>query len=305
MLSRVNGATEQYLTDLDRIQSNLDQVQRQISSGVRVGIGSDDPGAVPSILSIQSQIAANNQLQSNLNDLKSELDSGDSALQQAVTLVEQAISLGAQTQNPLTDTARNDLLQQVQGILSQLVDISGTVVDGRYIFSGDLDTKPLYTYDPTQPNGVVQLATAQSTRIVTEPGGVMIWHANTAEDIFDARNPDGTPATSNVFAAVGALATALQNNDTSTIQAIRDQLTAADDHLNQQLGLYGIAENRVSGAQDVSSSALINEKQRLSTLRDTDVAGAALELNQLQLQQEAALSARAKMQPQSLFDYLA
>jgi len=305
MLSGLNGSTEQYLADLDRIQSSLDQVQRQISSGVRVGIPSDDPAAVPSILSTQSQIAATTQFQSNLNDLKSELDGGDSALQQAVQLVEQAISLGAQIGNDLTDTARNDLLQQVQAVESQLVDISRTAVNGRYIFSGDSDSKPLYAYDPTQPNGVVQLATATSTRIITGPGGGIIWQPKTAQDIFDARNPDGSPATGNVFAAIGALASALQNNNASSVQSIQDGLKAADDYLNQQLGLYGIAEARVVDAQDSSSSALVNERQQLSTLRDTDVAASAMELSQLELRQQAALSARAEMQPQSLFQYLA
>src|ERR1035437_2665784 len=92
MLPAVNGPSEQFLTGLDRIQSAMNTVQRQLSSGFRVGLASDDPSAVPSILKTQSEIAQNNQAQTNLNQVKTELLNGDSSLQQAVALVEKARS---------------------------------------------------------------------------------------------------------------------------------------------------------------------------------------------------------------------
>jgi flagellar hook-associated protein 3 FlgL len=305
MLPSVNGSTEKYLADLDRIQATMDLVQRQVSSGVRVERPSDDPTAVSSILDKQSQIAASTQAQSNLNQLTTELDTGDSALQQAIKSVEQAISLSTQAGSTLSSSSNATLLQQAQDIQSQLVNASRTVVDGRYIFSGDLDQQPLYAVDATQPNGVAQLASATSTRAVADPGGGTIWTAKTAQDIFDARNADGSVAQGNVFAAVGSLIAALKNNDTSAAQAAGDSLKAADDHLNQQLGLYGIAQNRVAESLNSTANRLVTEKQDLSSLRDTDVASAAVELSQITMQQQAALSARAKVPPQSLFDYLA
>jgi flagellar hook-associated protein 3 FlgL len=305
MLPSVKGSTEKYLADLDRIQATMDLVQRQVSSGVRVERPSDDPAAVSSILDKQSQIAASTQAQSNLNQLTTELDTGDSALQQAIKSVEQAISLSTQAGSTLSSSQSATLLQQAQDIQSQLVNASRTVVDGRYIFSGDLDQQPLYAVDATKPNGVAQLASAISTRAVADPGGGTIWTAKTAQEIFDARNADGSVAQGNVFAAVGSLITALKNNDASAAQAAGDSLKAADDHLNQQLGLYGIAQNRVADSLNSTANRLVTEKQDLSSLRDTDVASAAVELSQITLQQQAALSARAKVPPQSLFDYLA
>ena len=37
MLPLVNGTTEGYLDNLNRIRSAMDTIQRQVSSGVRVG----------------------------------------------------------------------------------------------------------------------------------------------------------------------------------------------------------------------------------------------------------------------------
>jgi flagellin-like hook-associated protein FlgL len=185
------------------------------------------------------------------------------------------------------------------------VDLSRTSVNGRYIFSGDLDRQPLYSLDATQPEGVAQLATAKSTVTVTDGGGAAIWVPRTAQDIFDLKNPNGTPASGNVFAAVNSLLLALQNNDPAAAGAAVDSLKAADDHVNQELGLNGIAQNRLADAVDGINNSLVTEKQNLSVQRDTDVAAAAIELSQVSVQQQAALSVGAKLSKLNLFDYLA
>jgi flagellar hook-associated protein 3 FlgL len=300
MLPAVNGPSEQFLTDLDRIQSAMNTVQRQVSSGLRVGQASDDPSAVPSILRTQSEIAQNNQAQTNLNQVKTELLTGDASLQQAVTLVEQATTLAAQAASGTsTDTQIGNLAAQVQGIQQQLVNLSNTSVGGRYIFSGDSDQQAAYAVDSTQPNGVQQLAAAKSTQVITDANGNPLWTPMTAQDIFDSQSGG------NVFAAVNGLLTALQNKDSAAATASVASLNTADDYLNQQLGLIGIAENRVSDATTAAARSVTTETADLGTLRDADTAGAAVELSQLNTQQQAALSARATMSQSNLFDFLA
>jgi flagellin-like hook-associated protein FlgL len=51
--------------------------------------------------------------------------------------------------------------------------------------------------------------------------------------------------------------------------------------------------------------SLVSKQQTLGELRDTDVAAAAVQLSQITLQQQAALSVRAKVSQLSLFDFLA
>jgi flagellar hook-associated protein 3 FlgL len=306
MLPAVNGPSEQFLTDLDQIQSSMNTVQRQLSSGLRVGQASDDPSAVTSILKTQSEIARNNQAQTNLNQVSTVLQNGDSSLQQAVALIEQAITLAAQTGSTSdTDTQNAILASQVQSIQAQLVDLSNTSVNGRYIFSGDSDQQAAYALDSTQQNGVRQVAPASSTMVITDTNGNTLWKPMTAQQIFDARNADGTTATGNVFAAVNGLLTSLQNNDTSAATASVDSLKTADDYLNQQLGLIGIAENRVTDATTAASQSVTTEQQDLGTLRDADTASDAVEVTQLNTQQQAALSARATISQYNLFDFLA
>ena len=140
-----------------------------------------------------------------------------------------------------------------------MVNLSNTSVGGRYIFSGDSDQQAAYAVDSTQPNGVQQLAPAKSTLVITDANGNTLWTPMTAQQIFDARNTDGTTAAGNVFAAVNGLLTALQNNDSSAATASVDSLNTADDYLNQQLGLIGIAENRVTDATTAASQSVTTE----------------------------------------------
>jgi len=306
VLPPISGSTQGYLDQLSQMQTEMDNLQQQVTSGIRVQRPSDDPAAVGPILDAQSRIAQLQQNQTNLGQVQTELQTGDGALQQAIQAIESAITLASQssslTSNPAQQAA---LLQQAQGIQQTLVNISATTASGRYIFSGDLDQQALYTLDPTQPTGVRQLATATSTRTVLDANGAPVWTSKTATDIFDARNPDGTPAADNVFAAVNSLITALQSNNVSAAVASTTSLQAADDYLNQQLGYYGIGETRVTDALNTQSTALVSEQQQLSGLRDTNVASAALQLSQLTLEQQAALTSKAKLSQLSLFDFLA
>jgi flagellar hook-associated protein 3 FlgL len=306
MLPFLSGPNQQFLSDLQRMNSELTDVTKQLSSGLRVSSVADDPAAVESIMLNQSRIAQFTQTQSNLNNLKPELETGDTVLQQAMQQVESAISIASESTSPLQNPGSlQQLTIQVQGILQNLVNLSAASSGGRYIFSGDLDQQPLYALDPTQPTGVRQLATATNTRGITDANGVQVWLGKTASEIFDARDASNNPLPDNVFAAVNSLLTALTNNDSAAAEASISNLKAADSHLNEELGYYGIGQARVNDTLTSIASSLVGVQTDQSSLRDADMASAAVELQQLTVQQQAALSARAKIGGTNLFDFLA
>jgi flagellar hook-associated protein 3 FlgL len=305
MTSQLPGATEKYLADLSRLQASVDKAQRQVSSGFRVERASDDPSAVGGILQIQSELSANATSQANLSEVGAELTSADSGLQSAIHLMDRAISLATQASNTGIITPRSAIAQEVQAIQQELVAVSQTAVNGRYIFSGDSDTAPQYVLDPTKPNGVRQTGTAASTRIIQDSTGIAIAVARSAQQIFDARNPDGTPAAGNAFEAIGSLLRGLLSDDPSTIQTAVSSLEAASGHLNLQAAFYGAAQNRVTHANELSNKFQLQKQSELSDLRDADLPDAALRLTQGRTMQEAALTTQAKLTKLSLFDYMA
>jgi flagellar hook-associated protein 3 FlgL len=307
MFPNISGTTQQYLADLDRTETQLQQTTTQISSGIDVSQPSDDPEAISEILQTETALSNNKQIQSNLSNVTSEVDTADSALQTAVQAVQNALSIATEGASSTTSAeTQATLAQQVAGIQQTLVGIANTSVNGSYIFSGDQDTQPPYQLDPSQPEGVQQLVTSGSTRTIQSVDGTSFAVALTAQQIFDARNSDGTPASGNVFAAVQNLETALTNNDTAGITSAAASLQSAGSYLNDQLAFYGEVENRVTEATDLATKFQTQQQTQLSNLQDTDIPTAATELSQLQVQQQASMSVEASVeQMKNLFSYLA
>jgi flagellar hook-associated protein 3 FlgL len=310
MFPNVNGSTELYLANLERNQNRVQQIQTEITSGLRVQQASDDPAAVPQILQLRAELDQNKQTQQNLTGVTTEVQTADAALQNALSVLDQALSLAAEGANSFTGAdQRSALAQQVIGIQQSLLNVANTQVDGRYIFSGDQDSQPAYQLDSTQTEGVAPVANQPSTRVIADSTGTTIAVARTAQEIFDPKNADGTPASNNTFAAIQNLINGLSDpNDATALTEIQDALTqlhAASQYVNNQLAFYGNAENRIANALDLAQKFQTQQTEQLSQLQDADVATLAVEMNLGQVQNQAALSVEANMlQSKNLFSYI-
>jgi flagellar hook-associated protein 3 FlgL len=305
MISAPNGNTTRFLADLDRTQSQSQQVQAQISSGFRVTQAADDPAAIDAILRTQSNLQLSQQVQANIGTVRAKAESADAALQSAINLIQNAITLATEgASTPLDDQRRVALATQVRGLQEVLVGLSQTNVNGRFLFSGDQDNSAAYQLDFTQPDGVRRVLNGTATEVFQDVNGTTIAVAKTASDIFDPRNPNGTAAAGNAFSALNSLRMALEANDSTAIVQASDALKLAGAHLNSVGAFYGNVQIRLDSALDLAQKFHVDEDARLSQLRDTDIPAAALQLTQLQVQQQASLSMQAKVSHLSLFDFL-
>lgn len=305
MLSGIDGSNGSFLADLNQIQNQITQTTQQISSGIRVNEASDDPSAIEPILAYQNQIDHISQVQANLNLANTNAQTADGALQAASSLMNQLISISTEASNSTATAAtRTQLGEQVQQIEQQLVSIANTTVGGNYIFGGDDPATQPYTYDSSSPEGVIQGNTAGSTALLTDINGNSIVPAMTAQQIFDAKNSDGTPAAGNVFNAVYSLDQALLSNDQTGIANAAVSIQSAATQVEQANAFYGNTETWISQANSDATSQLTNLQQSLGNLRDTDVAAAATQLTSDQTALEAALSAHASLSNKTLFSYL-
>jgi flagellar hook-associated protein 3 FlgL len=295
---------EGFLANLASLQRRLTRVSTQVSSGVRVSRPSDAPEDVVDIVRLRSEIAQAKQTTKNLNQVKTQAEAADNALQSAIQLVEKAITDASQAAGTTGEPRRPTLATAVEAIQQQLVDISRTSDQGQYIFSGDHDETPVYQYDSTATNGVVQLQNPTATRLAMGPGGGTFAVSKTAQEIFDARNADGAEATGNMFAAVNDLRVALEKNDSAGIDSALTKLRQADAHLNQQAAFYGTVEDRITTQLSLADKYNTRWTTELGEKRDTDTVSAAVELTQLETQQSAAYSAQSNVSHTSLFDYL-
>lgn len=305
MISNLSPQSQQFLAAVGFAQQRIALANRQLSSGLKIQAASDGPDVVSELLQLRANLQKNSQLTDNLGLAKSDADVADTSLSSATQLMDTALSLAAQGATATTDASgRQAIAGQVEGILQQMVAYANTQSAGRYIFGGDADTSAPYQLDLSQANGVDQLTTAAATRLIEDPAGGSFPASQTAQQIFDDRNPDGSTANDNVFAALNSLRVALLNNNTAGITVATTSLKAASDHLNVSLGYYGTVQNRIQDATTWAGNYNLQLQTQISQLQDADVAAASLELTQGTTQLQAAFASEAQIPRYTLFDFL-
>ena len=306
MLAGLDAFNGTFLSDLNSIEKRITQASQQLSTGYRINQPSDDPGAINAILAFQSQIDSVSQIQSNLSQATTTTNVADSALSSASNILNQLTSIAAHGANSTaTPESRSSLATQVRGIEEQLVSIANTTFGGQYIFGGDAATSQPYTFNWSVPGGVVQNSTASATvGITNSDGGSLLVPGQTAQQIFDAKNSDGSPAAGNIFQNVYALGQALQNNDQAGVQAAATALQSSVVQLGQSTTIVGNTLNWLQQSSDAATSKLTNLRSYLSSVRDADAALAATNLTTAQTAEQAAVAAHGSLQIKSLFSYL-
>ncbi len=294
-----------FLAGLTKTQRTATEAQQQLTTGLRMRSAADDPGQVEDMLLIQSGLAKAEQTDRNLSILRAEVGAGANALQQGLKLLDSAISLGGQAASgTYTEERRAVLISQIEALQNRMVGLSTTVANGRYVFSGDLDGSPSYSLNLANPNGVDRLITPTYSLQAELPDGSRFPVGRTAQDLFDRRNPDDSMADENVFAALQMLRTAVESGSDSDLMTALSRVKASSVYLNTQAAGYEATQSRLISAQSESEQAQAQWKIRLSEVRDADVAAAILQMQQVEIQLNAAMSAQAQFPRSTLFDFL-
>lgn len=300
MVSGLNPAAQQFLTNLTQINNRMAQAELQVSSGLKITQVSDAPDSIALLLQADANLSTTNQTLSNLGQTKSEVDAGEQALQTAVGIFDNVQTLGAEgNTDTLGAAGRATLSQQLNSLLQEMVGLAGTNVGGRYIFAGNADQQIPYIYTAGAANPVSAYLGSASTRVAQYPNGTTFPVALTAQQIFDSPDP-----TTNVFSAIQNLSTALQNNDSAAISTAMDGLSTVSSYLNDQLAFYGNVQDKVADATNFGNTLQVQLQTQISNLQDADLSQAILNMTQAQTQQQAALQSEAKLPRSTLFDFL-
>lgn len=301
MLSSLDPASLSFLRGLDQIQQRSQKAQRELTTGLKINTISDDPDQISNLWQVRANLDQAKQDEANLNRIKTEVDTAEGALQSAVSLVQRAETLGSQGDSSTsTSDVRQTLADELGSILEQLVSTANTSVEGRYIFSGDSDQVAPYSIDLTQSPPISSYQGTAATRQIRHPAGALFSVDKTAQDIFDSPN-----ASQNVFVSLNNLRTALLNNDQAGIDSALGDVRTADRYLNSQLSFYGTVQNRITSGLNFSQNYETQLQVELSNIQDADMTQSITELQQSQVQQQAALVSRSQIPRTSLFDYLA
>jgi flagellar hook-associated protein 3 FlgL len=278
-------------------QNQENTALQQMSSGKRVNVPSDDPLAAAQMVGNQDQSNRADQYLQNIDTLTNQLQTADSALGSAVTAVTQAITLGVQgSTGTLSAANRQQIVQNLQGIQSQLVQLANTSVGGSYLFGGTASTAPPYTLDPTNPSGVTYNGNS-GTNTVQVADGLNLQTNMPGNQLFQNSAGD-------IFGSLQQLITALQSGTSTDAGTATNQLRTAFDSLTGQRIFYGNAVNQLNSTQAFLQQERVTLKSQANNLVGADLTKTAVDLTRAQTAHDAALAAAAKILPTSLLDYL-
>ncbi len=280
-----------------RTQGQEQTALQELSTGKRVNQPSDDPLAAAEMVANQDQSSRADQYLQNIDTLNSQMQTASTSLSSAVQALTQAVSLGVEgSSGTISAASRQAIVQNLQGIQSQLVQLANTSVSGSYLFGGTAATAAPYTLDSASPSGVTYNGN-DGTNTVAIADGLSVQTNVPGNQIFQNGGGDA-------FGALQQLITALQSGTASAAQTATAQVKSALDSVSGQQVFYSNAVNQLNSTQTFLNQEQVNLTTQANSLVGADIAKVATDLTQAQTAYSATLAAAAKILPTSLLNYL-
>ena len=267
----------------------------QIATGRRVNVPSDDPAAAALLVENNDQATFNASYLQSLSAIQGQLATADSTLGSVVTALQQATTLGiAGANGTLSDGNRAAITNELQGIQSQLLSLANTSYQGIYLFAGTITNTAPFVLNSGVPSGVAYVGN-DGINEVSIGNGYQLAVNQPGSQLFSASGND-------VFLAINNLIQAMQSN--VGIGDAVSALNSASSYFSAQRVFYGNALSQAQSQTTYLNTAKLQISQEENTLAAADMAEAATNLSQSQLDTQATLAAISRFSQNSLFDYI-
>jgi flagellar hook-associated protein 3 FlgL len=270
--------------------------QRQLSTGRRLNVASDDPNDASAAVAERTEMAATEQYKAAADSVTSRLSVLDSALSELVNQATSAQSAALSARGSvLKPTQREAIASELETIRDAVVTIMNTRFRGTYLFSGNEPTVAPYTKSGTTisdyqgGSGSVEVDIDRQAAVrVGFPGDEVI-KGSSSQDLI--RVLDDLAA-----AARSGDETALADGTTALNEAFT-RLTAVQSTVGNDMA-------QVDTRKEQLNIRTLSSQTRLSKLEDADLSKAVSDMNRADIAYQAALKAVGNASKPTLLDYL-
>lgn len=295
----------QLLLNLNRNANGMNKTQNQLATGMKINKPSDNPVGITYSLRYRAELSSNEQYKSNVNSAISWLEYNDTVLDQTGNVMQRLRELmvqGSTGTNP--QTAMDSIKEEVMQLKEQLVDISNSKLNGKYIFNGQTyDRKPYEL--PVDANGNSDTSDVDS--IITDPGKINFIVGEsvqfpiniTGNEVFGTGTEED-----NIFVMMDNIITALGNGEQKELS---DHLGKIDSRMEKILSLrseIGAKTNRVELMEGRLSDLGINLTDLQAKTEDADIAELMIQSKIQESIYNTSLSVGAKIISATLSDFL-
>ncbi|MEK3740617.1 MULTISPECIES: flagellar hook-associated protein FlgL [Paenibacillus] len=298
-----NMMNSQLLLNLNRNARTMNDTQLQLATGRKINKASDDPVGITYSLRYRAELSSNEQYTKNVDSAISWLDYNDTVLGQAGDVVQKIRELTVQAAtgtNP--QSALDSINEELMQLKEQLVDISNSTLNGKYIFNGEQYTTKPYdfakgtdgTYDVSKP---ITTDTGQIQFIVGEDVRMPI--STTGNDLFGY-----TGDADNLFSIINTISAGLKSGNLAAVSGQLDKIDTRVETILSARSEIGAKTNRVELMQDRLSDLNINLTDLQAKTEDADYEGLIMQSKIQENIYNASLSVGAKIISTTLVDFI-
>ena len=284
------------LADLERLNKNFIDVNRQLQNGKKLNKLSDSPLGSADLVDITEQSQKLDTYRKNLIAGKYQLQSAEAVLNKANNAFVAIHTLGMEAANETyTPSSREAMLLEIENLREELMAIGNTKVNGLYIFAGTaVDTTPfVLNGDKVEYRGNEYVNTIPVADGVEVTAGVY-----------------GSQVLGDVFSEVDKLIEALRNSisgagSSEDIGNSLDGFGAALEKLGQARGQVGVNLSTVERMSAMLDTRNVVLREQRSNIEDANILDASVKISELQTAISAAMtSGGVVLQQNTLFDII-
>ena len=305
------GLKTQYdrmLAHLNRLTTELSDLQAQAASGIKFDKPSDAPVDLVSTLGYRKALAEIDRYQQSIREAKGFLAAMDKAYEALENITIRAKELAIQGANDtLNEQDRKALAREVWNLLEEAVAVANTSQQGRYIFAGNNpQVKPFHLKKEALPGGkiLVSVNYAGGSEDLYQGYGV-------EQKILVAKNGKAAISDTQIFETLINLYQTLENNNQ------KDSLSEVEDIQQSLKSLKGVLEGLTDQHADVGAKLdhlelkenlyedlKVSLQERISQTQDVDLLEVASKIRAKEIAYQSALAATSKVMQLSLVNYL-
>jgi flagellar hook-associated protein 3 FlgL len=294
------------ITQMNRQQSNVAEMQAKLASGKSLVKPSDDAEKATLIQRLNSAMQRQDVYELSLDRADSRLRMEETALSSAQNMLQRIRELTIQGSNGgLSGTDRTIIAKEVSSLRDALLSLANTEDEsGNFIFSGTSVSSLAFSKDES---GVISYQGDQNQTSVDISEYRQVGINRPGDSVFSSVsriNNFGDQEAIGFFKVINDFSDVLESGGQEELSLALAEISSLTDDMALSLADVGSRLNTIDSHRDILADTKLRYQELLSNAEDLDYATAVTKLSAQMLSLEAAQASFAKISQLNLFNYL-
>jgi flagellar hook-associated protein 3 FlgL len=292
-----NTISDNIINQIDSLSTQQATLQGEVSTGQRITEPEDDPSGVNTALSLESQIRAVTQYNTNATNALTVTQASYAGLTSLKSISDSAGEMATLGTGTLGTTAMSSYATQTNELIEQAVQAANTQYNGEYLFAGTATTTPPITVTRDSSGDITAVTYAGNTSSAETP----LSSTTSVTPLTDGTTNQGVAT---FITNLISLRDALNNGDTTAVAATQAGLTDGENTIVSAIATNGGMQSRIEAAQTEDTSETTNLQTSMSADVSADLPTTVTKLDQAQTAYSAALQSAVSTMQLSILNYL-